>query len=1079
MANIFEAGRRLIGQALFGSAAAAPGSEQPRRNIVQETPPHSDEESSSLEESTPAIGNPIFSFKVETSAVAVMNGENGRDHYLTSVLNWATVGSAGRLRMNQVMKGVDDKSSTISASLHHVSIGSYTVQEVTSLIQNAADSAGFSLYSHKGARVHGNRCTIKFGCDHGRKRYGKDAVRDLLTFEKDLDTVVSSSCRKKRTTRPNHGYNPALTKRSRLKSTDCNFQFSIISYQVDTSFKVETHSTWHLSSHGKCSHNFNHNSHTFRGTRILLHPTAKQYVLDHCHLHAVQTLSVQLQRIYNLDISINRVRWIINTNGKASGTDRAVLEGQSGAAAASIRQLLQTKNSMVVMLLINITDGQLFTAKATLSSSGKEVQFEKNIYKDRDGGRMIPMQNPDVDRVIHIDGDCFFVHTQVWNYLDDLKLFAAYSQALAMDAQANVNRSTDGFNVVGICGNYHNIVVLRSFIGDQTAQTFRWMFHVAFLYLLGKPLCLRVTTILVDGCTAVLGELQVCCSPGGTFGNAKILRCIFHLFIDAWDRKFGFAMKEPWFQEYKSHLFQLKNCESQEEFEEYSNYVLRKAAGCEDDTFPNISVMKFIMARVKNEDAWVLYAHINVCTRGCSSSSRCESEHGHSRNAGVNARCSWCLTITRYENIRSARKQRLLRWINRQLDGTLARGPTNASETTLSLEHLSTLDGELLPWMLDTIEEQALLGRVSGLRCDYIERTAEGKHVFAVYFEDDGVEEVAAPDRYRSEPRNSDSDNDGGDEDGDSEDSGKRSRDEDTDTEQWTVDMQKELERLSEIPLEQSTKFVYKKIRRVAIRKDPKDASRVMISCSCGFQHRIGCACRHIFCALFTILKAKPVSLEYGATIVNLCRCTSAPVACEACIGQPHYRKFEWGQFDLLNLVNLDIGSKLKYHAALHPTVDASKLFPEQNVCRFGSFWPRIPGSIMSMFGAHNDPVNPRLVPKSGLPEGQSRHDQEEEEDASPPPTQPHARRRIREEVPTLFKAINDIERIWSRTDRLKNSRDAPKKTEARVLIRTTLRSLEEAIIALHPDFAPKRTERFYSKRDYYIGKARRAAADQ
>jgi hypothetical protein len=151
-------------------------------------------------------------------------------------------------------------------------------------------------------------------------------------------------------------------------------------------------------------------------------------------------------------------------------------------------------------------------------------------------------------------------------------------------------------------------------------------------------------------------------------------------------------------------------------------------------------------------------------------------------------------------------------------------------------------------------------------------------------------------------------------------------------------------------------------------------------------------------------------------------------------MGQPHYRKFDWGQFDLLNLVNLDIGSKLKYHAVLHPTVDASKLFPDQNVCRFGCFWPRIPASIVSMFEAHNDTVHPRLVPKSGLPEERSRDDIEEAEDASPPPSQPHARRRIREEVPTLFRAINDLERIWGRTDRLKNSRDAPKKPKPEYL---------------------------------------------
>ena len=53
-------------------------------------------------------------------------------------------------------------------------------------------------------------------------------------------------------------------------------------------------------------------------------------------------------------------------------------------------------------------------------------------------------------------------------------------------------------------------------------------------------------------------------------------------------------------------------------------------------------------------------------------------------------------------------------WIRRQLDGNLSRGVTNASESTLTPTHLHRLDCELLPWMLDTLEEQMLLGRVAG-----------------------------------------------------------------------------------------------------------------------------------------------------------------------------------------------------------------------------------------------------------------------------------------------------------------------------------------------------------------------------
>ena len=102
-------------------------------------------------------------------------------------------------------------------------------------------------------------------------------------------------------------------------------------------------------------------------------------------------------------------------------------------------------------------------------------------------------EHGNLDRVINVHGNSFFVHTQVWNYFDDVKLFRAYPQVLQMDAQANVNRTSDGFNVVGVCGNYHNIVLLRSFIGDQRATTFRWIFHVAFMYLLGKETLLKMS----------------------------------------------------------------------------------------------------------------------------------------------------------------------------------------------------------------------------------------------------------------------------------------------------------------------------------------------------------------------------------------------------------------------------------------------------------------------------------------------------------------------------------------------------------------------------------------------------------
>jgi hypothetical protein len=599
------------------------------------------------------------------------------------------------------------------------------------------------------------------------------------------------------------------------------------------------------------------------------------------------------------------------------------------------------------------------------------------------------------------------------------------------------------------------------------------------MYLLGKETLLKVRILLVDGCTAVIGELQAMCQPGGFFSNAQLLRCIFHLLIDAWDRQFGYATQEFWFKEYKQYLFRLRSCESVEEFELCSEFVMRKAAGCDDVMFPRISVIKFIVQRFHHAEDWVLYSHIHTCTRGCLATCRCESEHGHSRNAGVNAQCSWGLTVSRYESIRSARKRRLLRWISRQLDGTLARGPTNAEDTTLSAHDLAVLDSELLPWLLDTFEEQALLGRVSGLRCKYVhsDNTPSEKNCFLVYFDEADEEEAIAVDMTRTEPKHSDSEEDG-DEDIEDESAAaakRRTVDNEEDDENWTSEMQDQLDNVLELGLKEEMTFVYKRVKRVALKLDPKDRTKMIMSCNCGFPNRIGCACRHIFCVLFTIMKRNSVEIDGAHSVTNLCSCTSSPRTCADCMLSPHHKPFKWGNVDLRWLVNLDIGSKVKYHATLRRDFDAASAFPS---IHSGTFFPRIPASIVHNFTRNNDVVDSRAVPKNGIPDTNTVEISDRASSSPPPATSDRRCNRrpasIREEVPTLPRLISHLERIWARSERFQDSTSITKRTEARKIMLTGLRLIDDQVSALHPDLEPKRLQRYFSKRDYYVGNARR-----
>jgi hypothetical protein len=350
-----------------------------------------------------------------------------------------------------------------------------------------------------------------------------------------------------------------------------------------------------------------------------------------------------------------------------------------------------------------------------------------------------------------------------------------------------------------------------------------------------------------------------------------------------------------------------------------------------------------------------------------------------------------------------------------------------------------------------------------------------------VYFEDAEKDDtVLTADRARTEPEQSDNSGDDEVDKDDNDDHSKRAKsgDVEEEIEEWTIDMQKELENLLENPLPEHTNFIYTKIRTVTLMPDPKNSAKLIGTCSCGYCNRIGFACRHFFCMLFTVLRFSIVSIDSAHSVINLCNCASSPRSCIHCMENPHFKKFEWGNFDFMSLINLDIGSKMKYHATLRPNFDSAAAFPTQH---YPAFYPRIAACVFGPFALHNEPVSSRNILKSGIPENHVDNSDNEgwEELESDSQLPPRSRRRsssIRSEVPTLPRLMNDLQRIWERTERLKDSKSQKSRTNARAMILSTMRTLEEQVAAIHPDLAPKRNTRYYSKRDRYIGNARRVS---
>lgn len=650
-----------------------------------------------------------------------------------------------------------------------------------------------------------------------------------------------------------------------------------------------------------------------------------------------------------------------------------------------------------------------------------------------------------------------------------------------------MNNSTDGFNCVSVDGNYHNIITLRAFVGSQKAETFRWLLRVGIPALV--PKYQRIETFICDGCDALLGELRACCVPGGVFPRAKILLCIFHLLIKNYDDKFGYALRRqtpaPWFQFFKNALMTLRNCESVAELTECKNYVLRVAAGWQDDDFPKTDTIKFLMARLQKCEEWVLCYHVSTCTRGCSATPRCEGEHGHSRNAGVNARCSWPVTINKYGKALTRRRRLLMKWADKQISRSLGRSVTNAHESTLTDAILTHLDSLGLPWLVDTIEVQMLLGKKESLRCIYTGETVNAS-TFAVFFENEeladdhgAAPEVANPDGAPEVPGSpQDTSSDDREESDDETASAKRQTlrevSDSVDEDEWTEQMQSELDYVLANPLKSNTTFFYRKIRTLTLKRDPQNGTYLQIICDCGYAPRIGCACRHVWCFLFTILKAIPRSLDGLGSVIQLCECLSSPNSCEGCKARETYRPFSWEdfpQFMFEHMINMDVASKVKYHAVLRPDVNGNSLFPEVHST---PFHPRISANLFQQFTRTNRPEGFSRVPAAGIPENCSSDEEEQvsdggNNDAPKPNPSEASRRSARTAVPTFPMVSHLTESIWDRINRFK---DQKIKGEAKSLLWTNLQDTLEQIDSLQPVLLPKKLTRYYSLRDRVIGMA-------
>ena len=383
----------------------------------------------------------------------------------------------------------------------------------------------------------------------------------------------------------------------------------------------------------------------------------------------------------------------------------------------SIRYLLMKGGHDVVLLLIRCDTGEWFTGIPSLNTATPGSYFDVSLTAYDADTKPRPLSGKrDSSRELVIDGVEYVIWSCAYNNHNDRDLFSSYPHAVQMDCMHGITSSTDGFNAVGIDGNGNNIQVMRAYIGSQDKMTFTFLFTVAFPKLV--PAYQRIRCFTLDGCRAMNSALRQACCPGQQFPHARIFRCIFHFITKAFDDKFGVG--DGWQGDVKQHLFSLRRCESQGEFDAKAEFVMRSVAEHpglgEPQSTLRAKLLAFFQRRIDCSKLWVIMHQLNFPTRGCSATARVEGTHGRDRRDDrINARNSWLCTTKRYCDRSSRRHRARQAWARRQVGSKLLRTPINPAMSSFKGHHIAELDSLMIPWGLETFEEQGLLAQTANV----------------------------------------------------------------------------------------------------------------------------------------------------------------------------------------------------------------------------------------------------------------------------------------------------------------------------------------------------------------------------
>ncbi len=555
-------------------------------------------------------------------------------------------------------------------------------------------------------------------------------------------------------------------------------------------------------------------------------------------------------------------------------------------------------------------DGYNVSKAKTLRPGDSEVERHGRLY--------------DKSRFIKLPG-CEHEHFLVavaWIHEEELRIFAAYPELLVVDAKANTNKYKKAFFAgVGVDGAYKNSVLFRTWIPNQTRDSYTWLVSTALPTLVPQWILDNIQIIMSDDCQTFGPLLRSQCVPEGTFPNAISLSCVYHIernFFEAFGiggRKLGLGVSSmqrkkggeitwahSWQGDLVGAIYRIQRCQSFEELEEAKIWVREFIDTCPDlnsGTLRNL-VQTFFQLKIDIADRWVKVYRMGRPHFNIVSSSRIEGEFSWLWLLRLTSASTLCKAIVKMRWAADRRHHKKQKSIEDWLSTSLKRKHPDQ----MHAEDWAWLDKNMTPHHMSVIVKNILAAdnyafQLTGLsdtaiefsvwRTNYEEEPAETDHAPAADAEEQNEDDVAAANIEADGLIGEDPDaaQEAVAPEGDFFFQGKRA-------------VADGAQKSSEQPVRLEP-FLYRYIRKVTLRKE---GSHYVMSCTCTNCEAVCSPCAHMF-----------LIFGHVAPTLRLCQLKWHPRTTKS-----HYFNalFEEAMVPLRQLVHTVVG------ATAHPRIESS-----------------------------------------------------------------------------------------------------------------------------------------------------------